>query len=334
MKLFSIRNDSKLGFINEVGNEIIKPQFEKIYDFEEGLAWASVKRGNEIVAGFINHSGEWEIEPNFSGLGLISSFESIYFSEGLAPIQSKNGKMLFINKKGDPITDAIYDEAIPFSEGRALVVRDKLYGYIDTTGKEIIKCQFGKYPFYISRNSWFSEGLAMVRFGKKIEGWDTSLGYINKNGEIVFEPQFLYASSFSEGYALIQQPDWDKIYYYYFMNSKGEIPFTKYASQTTSFQEGLANIHDIDTGLMGYIDPLGEWAIKPQFAETLRFSQGLASVQKEGDSHNIYINKNGEISIDDKFEIALPFKNGLAQVRAKDKTGYINLSGEYVWFSK
>lgn len=145
----------------------------------------------------------------FSGSGFVSSFESIYFSGGLAPVQSTNGKMLLINKKGEPITDAIYDTTFPFSKGQALVSRDNLYGFIDNSGEEVIKCQFGKYPFRgTSHNSWFSKGLAMVL--SKEEN-DNNLGYINKLGETVFKSQFLYASAFSKNYTMVQ--DWDRRYF-------------------------------------------------------------------------------------------------------------------------
>ncbi|WP_299220255.1 WG repeat-containing protein [uncultured Aquimarina sp.] len=329
MVLFKIQEKSKCGFINENGDMVVSPKFEKVFDFNEGLSWAAIMKDDKWAAGFINETGEWAIEPNFSGYGW-SMLDSSYFSEGLAPIQSKTGKMLFINKQGDSVTDAIYESAHPFSEGRALVSRNGLYGYIDHSGNEVIECKYGIKTAF-SRNSRFSEGLAMVRFNVGDDGLksEDNYGYINKDGDIVFDPQFFYANAFSEGFTMIKDR-----YDYYFMNIEGEIPFEQTTQVATSFSEGLADMYDTETESMGFINTSGEWIIKPQFSKTSRFTEGLACVKRIGIRTEGFINTSGEMVISPKFKTALPFKNGLAYVEEKDKKGYINMSGEYVWESK
>lgn len=62
-------------------------------------------------------------------------------------------------------------------------------GYIDNTGKIIIKPQFD--------NGWeFSEGLAPVLID---EDW----GYIDETGKIVIKPQFFEPGTFNEGIASV-----------------------------------------------------------------------------------------------------------------------------------
>jgi len=62
-------------------------------------------------------------------------------------------------------------------------------GYIDNTGKIVIKPQFDE--------AWnFSEGLAPVRVDDK---W----GYIDETGKIVIAPQFFQVSSFNDGLACV-----------------------------------------------------------------------------------------------------------------------------------
>lgn len=340
MSIFEIYTNKKYGFINVEGKVVIRPQFEKVYKFSEGLAWASIQKGNELLAGFINEAGEWAIEPSFSGLGL-GVLETIHFAEGFAPVQATNGagskKMLFINKKGDPITDAIYDHAYPFSEGRALVVRDGLCGYIDHTGAEVIKCLYGKSSFWMGRNSSFSEGLALVRFSKEAgfdENKEGNLGYINKEGDTVIEPQFIHANAFSEGFSLVKNPGYFEEYF--FINRKGEATFERTTQISTYFEEGLADMYDEDSASMGFIDATGEWVIPPQFTQTLRFSQGLAAVKSESPvlSKTGYIDRSGEVVIPGRFDTALSFENGLAMVEEDGKKGYINKSGAYVWHNK
>jgi len=71
-----------------------------------------------------------------------------------------------------------------------LVVLGDKNGYINKTGKIVIKPQF-------DFAGEFSEGLAPVVVGYK---W----GYMDKTEQIVIEPQFFNACSFSAGLALVQ----------------------------------------------------------------------------------------------------------------------------------
>jgi len=96
----------------------------------------------------------------------------------------------FINKTGKIVVKPQFEEAESFSEGLAPVMIDKNYGYIDKTGKTVIE------PQYDDVMGSFSAGLAAVKKGGK---W----GYVDKKGKIVIEPQFDVASPFSEGLALV-----------------------------------------------------------------------------------------------------------------------------------
>lgn len=334
MHLFEIKIKGKYGFINAGGEIIIKPQFEKVMGFNEGLAFACLKKGDKETTGFINQSGEWAFEPVYSNLKMYAMFVYIYFSEGMAPVQLHDTKgMFFINKNGDSICEPIYQEAYPFSEGRALVKRNGLYGYIDATGKEVIECQFGE-PVLNPMDGSFSERLAVVRFGENAGDFDEddNLGYIDKEGKTIFQGQFLKAAPFSEGYAMVTRPE--DFGEYFFINKAGEIPFSNTSLVSSSFSEGFAPIYDKETECLGYINETDKWAIKPQFKETSGFSEGLAVAEHARAPKKGYINKKGELAIKNKFYQALSFKNGLAWVQETDKSGYINNKGEYVWHNK
>jgi hypothetical protein len=69
------------------------------------------------------------------------------------------------------------------------VLDDNKWGYIDSTGKTIIKPQF------ISAGS-FSEGLAPVRL-------NGTYGYIDVNGTFVIKPQFDFALQFVDGIGMV-----------------------------------------------------------------------------------------------------------------------------------
>ena len=54
-----------------------------------------------------------------------------YFSENLAPFENKSGKWGFINKNGEIVIKPRFGWALSFSEGLALVQVGELWGYID-----------------------------------------------------------------------------------------------------------------------------------------------------------------------------------------------------------
>lgn len=158
----------KFGFIDTLGNIVIKPEFVTTGYFSGGYCWVRAK-DNQI--GYINNKGEWVARPQFgaarsfdreSGLAMVKkdgvwgfldskgnvhyfeATEKAYgFSEGLA-IGKKNGLFGFINNKGDYEIDAVYKEALPFNNGYARVEKDGKWGLIDKKGNWIIIPTFKK----------------------------------------------------------------------------------------------------------------------------------------------------------------------------------------------
>ena len=159
-------------------------------------------------------------------------------------------------------------------------------GYIKHGGEIVIEPQFD------SAMS-FSEGLAGVKIGNK---W----GYINTEGEVVIKPQFDDARSFSKGVlgrpgveglapVLIRGEGW------VYTNRAG-----KFFNQVRSFSEGLAAVQVGNK--WGYVNPIGEIVIEPQFDDAKNFSEGLGRVQI-GDKWG-YINTEGEVVIKPQFDDA------------------------------
>ena len=112
------------------------------------------------------------------------------FKEGLAAVQ-KDGKLGYINTKGEQIIECKFDDACCFKEGLASVQKDGKWGYINTKGEQIIECKFDD-------TLGFDEGLASVQKDGK---W----GYINTKGEQAIECKFDHAYDFSEGFAWVEK---------------------------------------------------------------------------------------------------------------------------------
>ena len=117
--------------------------------------------------------------------------EASSFSDGLALVK-KDYKRGFIDTTGKLVIPCEWDYAFFFSEGLADVEKDGKEGVIDTTGKLVIPCEWND-------ASSLSEGLARV---KK----DGKYGFIDTTGKLIIPCEYEYDSiAYSDGYiALIK----------------------------------------------------------------------------------------------------------------------------------
>lgn len=74
-------------------------------------------------------------------------------------------------------------------------------------------------------------------------------------------------------------------------------------------------------------------AIQPTFRYATRFAEGLAAI-RIGDTDEMgFIDKLGRLVIPSiRCVLALPFNGGLARIQGQDdRTGYIDVTGRFVW---
>ena len=83
----------KYGFVDRSGRMAIKPQFDYVGAFSDGLALATQTPDGK--SGYIDTTGRFVIEPQYD--------EAEDFSEGLAPVK-KDGKWRFIDSAGAEVT--------------------------------------------------------------------------------------------------------------------------------------------------------------------------------------------------------------------------------------
>jgi len=200
------------------------------------------------------------------------------------------------------------------------VMQNGKWGYIDQSGRVVIKPRFDK-------AGYFSDGWAKIQEGDKI-------AFINRNGDTVLKPELSDAGSFSEGLATASKPDGKKVGY---INKKGKFVIPPRFVEAYAFSDGKAVVALKKRGPYGYIDKQGKFVIKPRFDAAFKFVRGLAPVHTGGfDGHWGYIDDSGKMVIKSQFALALPFSEGLAAVNmAKSfdddhSWGYINRKGKVV----
>lgn len=190
------------------------------------------------------------------------------------------GKYGYIDSTGKVVINPQFDEASPFQSGLARVRTDKKTSFIDTTGKIVIN---PSYDFA----SVFSEGLAMVGNFKGSYQNKPKVGFINSTGKLVIPLQFDILgdngiSEFREGLSPVKIGEkWG------YINKTGEYVINPQFTFASPFSEGLASIQITEFGNFGYINKTGRIVIKPQFDRNSRFINGVAvfsniAINKEG----------------------------------------------------
>ncbi|OEK05933.1 WG repeat-containing protein [Roseivirga misakiensis] len=110
-------------------------------------------------------------------------------------------------------------------------------------------------------------------------------GYVNKEGDVIIQPLYDLASTFSQGLAAVVQNGKSG-----FINIKGEVIVPITYEEVRSFSEGLAAVKN--DGKWGFIDQKGATVIPFEYVEAYFFTNNLANVALNGEF--FYINKQGE----------------------------------------
>jgi hypothetical protein len=133
--------DQCWGFVDAAGKVAIAPAFSRAGPFREGLAPVcnGAKEGQRRC-GAIDAKGNVKIPLVYSN---IQTFQS-----GIALAKKSSGKFVFINEQGRAIGESLagagteYEDARDFWNGIAAVKLGGLWGFVDRTGKMIVRPQF------------------------------------------------------------------------------------------------------------------------------------------------------------------------------------------------
>lgn len=298
-----ILSGEKWGFIDTTGAFKVNPQFQNVRVYADGMA--AVKAQDDLW-GFIDTSGTYSINPTYK--------EVSDFNEGYAVVVRENSYPEMIRRDGKVVFRfENVSEASVLIEGRARIMREDRYGFVDSTGKVIVSPQF----LFAGH---FSEGFCNV---SQAMNKDTLYGFIDLNGKLIINPQFDFAGKFSEGLSRIRLDD-----KFGFIDQKGKIVINPQFDAASDFHEGLAEIKLGEQ--WGYIDNKGKIVINPQFESSNPFYNGLAAVKMTEDKWG-YIDKKGKYAINPQFKAAGSFHGpGMAAVRIGEKIGFIDTTGNYL----
>lgn len=325
-----------LAFANAIRNTSLKlKKSQRILDLRMAFTFCVVffsVDGVYALNEISNGSSIDKIAEMVKGCNMIGDFH-----EGRAWF-CKNEKYGFIDKMGNVIVPAKYDQVADFKEERAWVAyrndegRLKC-GYIDLDGKEVVPIKY-QVPFGEGETPTdFSEGLAALPL--RTDEYDSPVyGYIDKMGNEVIPAKFSIAGDFKNGIALVDLENYidktgkvltgnelefqDKIVIFSqdekmglrHLNGKVVVPCNYDVIQ--NFSDGMAAV--CKEHLWGYVDPLGTFVIPCSYHSSNYYDNGV-------------MDDWGEYGAPDE---ANDFHEGLVMVMRNRMAGFLNKQGKTV----
>ena len=299
--LILVNNNGLYGFFDTAGAQAIPFTWRAASTFSNGLAVVAVDIDSELVQyGYIDHTGKMSIPPRFEyaypfseGYAIVQNYQRFGYIdtlghevlptkyEVLSPVfhglffaGSIEGLALYCVKGRSisPLTKPVYSSVVDFSDGRVLVTRDSLYGFLDSLGHEVIPCQYNTaYAFFNGRATVSKDGK-----------W----GIINTLGEVVLPIEYDNSNTrselyrFHDGFALIEK---DGLYGY--CGYDGHIGLSPTFEDAYHFSQGLAPVKIFS--YWGYIDTTGVFFVQPVFDYASPFEYGRAEVSYHGQPHKM-----------------------------------------------
>ena len=139
-------------------------------------------------------------------------------------------------------------------------------------------------------------------------------GFIDHNGVIVIEPQFLWGAGFENGYGSVYVCG-----RHAFIDKSGKLSRTRGPQANPQLERKKVG------DKLGFVDSTGNLRIAPVFDDALPFSDGLAAVKVK--EHWGFIDSSGRFAVPPKFDEAFYFREGVGVVWSGNKTVLIDRSG-------
>lgn len=327
------KEKDKWGFINELGDIMIKPSFEEAALFSDGLAAVS-KKGKY---GYIDKTGKTIIEYQFQDAEAFNNESAIVKKDTLYGLIDKKGKFLiqpryqelseatddifmavkneksgYLHKNGKPLTEFVFDLAGDFINGFALVNKNEKYGLINERGNFIIELKFAELNF-IENN--------LLKALSESESW----GILNVKGDTILPLVYDDIGEFQNHRALVAKNG--KCGY---VNEQGEllIPikyvYSSVMLHTGQFQGGYALLKQKNKSVL--IDTTGKVISFSGYEDYSHPSGGFFPIKKKKKWG--FADSSGKIKIPCRFELVETFDEGYAIFKQNNLIGLIDTTGK------
>lgn len=242
--MLAFYKDGFYGLMDIEGNIILENKYLSIYEFYGNFSYIGNDNDNDGYSdtyAVINKKGE--LLTDFKYNSVSASYYSDYIKVGIEKEEEDAYYVSYlygyIDTTGNEIVDCIYDYLYEYVNDHAIVGiystddYSYLYGMIDKKGKEVVDVEYS----YLNNGS---EGLISAYK-------DYKYGYIDITGKVIIDFQYDYAYDFSEGKALVGTYNTETYEYSYFYIDKKNNRLTDInCSNGNSFNEGTSLIYSYD----------------------------------------------------------------------------------------
>jgi hypothetical protein len=316
--------DGNVGLLDSNGLKLTYDVYESIRPFREGVAVVTHKETG--LKGYIDETGLVVVY-----IDLLDAFD---FYNGFAIIKDLDEVSGYrvMNADYQLITTTHYMWINPFEDERAMVLtEDYLYGFIDTSGVEVIP------PTYANANT-FSNGYTKVQFDSanynswglidvdgtvivpgqysyvgpvydgmvEVKDLSGGTGYYNVDGEYIIpiypaDPH--YGNAFQSGRVVMYHYNIGAEREYIVYDTEGNIIIDYTQNTISDYGDGLARFYNPDTNETGFYDQNGDISfVLPlefsNYSSVYWFSGGLAPFYDSNTNRYGYIDKTGAIAIE------------------------------------
>lgn len=314
--VFTVSLNDKYGFIDEFGEEIVKPKYDLAKCFYCDRA---VVKSNEKW-GYVNTLGEVVIPIKYDYCN--------DFYDNLAAV-NKNDKWGFIDTSGKMITPCIYDSVRNFHNGLAAVKLNSKWGFINTSGKIIIP------PLYYGADD-FSNGkclISMKYYSSEKDAPCAMYGLIDRFGNYIIKPDSIYKIGQDQNNNLTKIFLYENGKYYGgIANNSGEIlvkfGIDEYKKTSSYFHDGLLWVKSPNCS-EGFVNKKNEVVVPIEYKTVWDFKNGTAIVQCYDNKKGI-IDTKGNYIIAPNYDSIERLETGLFEVSIKNKHGIMNIDGTYL----
>lgn len=206
------------GYMDQAGNVVIQPQFSSAEPFYAcGLAIVSDSEGK---MGLIDKTGKYVVGPEA---------DNITYSDGVFIAQNFNANSRAYDETGALLFEQS-DYIFSFSDGLSIRYGDASNGYIDKSGNMVLELPYKDLDVFCDGMAEVSmeyggPSLLIDKQGNDLTDKISSglrviqdeqtrlLGYEDKNGNRIIEAQFLSATPFRDGLAIVGIDGGDRVTY-------------------------------------------------------------------------------------------------------------------------
>lgn len=323
--MFAYKVNQDWIFNDSEGKEIFRrDDIIEVFGFREGIITAKIKvknKENQILEKWAGLSTDGKIifTVDYDEMGTFNSGYSIVAN--FTNKQSKDKVFGFIDKNGKIVLPLEYNDALPFSENLAYVMKEGKRGYlsnkIDKTGT--LEMAITLLNDKVGYN--FSEGYAAI------SNSEYAVGYIDTTGKVMIDYRFDEPAEFSEQKAKVTLAG-----KFGFIDKKGQIIINLAYDEVKPFKNSrsfFAQNDEKGKPKWALVDEIGVRLTEFIFQSCEPFSNNFGMIKFDG-SYG-FINKNGEFAFSGFYNFALPFNSyrmAFVSNLEYDTLGYINSEGD------